>query len=92
MNGGSTGRVHSRKMLGEDPDPYALTVHERALADKTWAVRAAGAKALGQRGNTDTIAKLEPLLADTHPAVSYMAAASIVRLAAAAATPPSRKR
>jgi HEAT repeat protein len=88
-DGGSTGRVLAAKYLGEDPDPYALTLLEWALADKNWAVRAAVAKALGQRGNTDTIAKLEPLLADTHPAVSYMAAASIVRLAAAAAAPPS---
>ncbi len=88
-DGGSSGRVLAAKYLGEDPDPYALTLLEWALVDKNWAVRAAVAKALGQRGNPATIAKLQPLLSDPHPAVSYMAAAAIVRLAAAAAAPPT---
>jgi hypothetical protein len=38
------------------------------------------AKALGQRGNEQTIAKLSPLLADQRHAVRYMAAASMLKL------------
>jgi len=84
---GSSGRVLAAKYLGEDPDPYALTLLEWALDDKNWAVRAAVAKALGGRGNTNTIPKLQPLLSDSHPAVAYMAAASIIRLTPAGTAP-----
>ncbi len=85
---GSSGRVLAAKYLGEDPDPYALTLLEWALDDKNWAVRAAVAKALGKRGNAGTIPKLQALLTDTHPAVAYMAAASIIRLGSVGAVPP----
>jgi HEAT repeat protein len=87
---GTSGRMLSAKYLGEDPDPYALTLLEWALADKNWAVRAAVAKALGLRGNTETITKLQPLLQDEHAAVAYMAAASIIRLSAPTYTVASR--
>jgi len=80
QDSGSPSRVLAAKSLGEDPDPYALTLLEWALNDKSWAVRAAVAQALGRRGNPDCITKLQPLLSDTHPAVAYMAAASIIRL------------
>jgi HEAT repeat protein len=43
-------------------------------------VRVAVAKALGERGNQDTIPKLVPLLSDDRHAVRYMAAASIIKL------------
>jgi len=46
------------------------------------------AKALGKRGNAGTIPKLQALLTDTHPAVAYMAAASIIRLGSVGAVPP----
>lgn len=85
---GSSGRVLAAKYLGQDPDPYALTLLEWALDDKNWAVRAAVAKALGERGNSATIPKLRALLSDTHPAVAYMAAAAIMRLSPAPAFPP----
>jgi len=86
---GSSGRVMAAKYLGEDPDPDALTQLERALDDKNWAVRAAVIKALGQRGNAATIPKLQALLSDTHPAVAYMAAASIIRLNSTPQPPPA---
>ena len=43
-------------------------------------MRVAVAKALGERGNHDTIPKLAPLLTDDRHAVRYMAAASIIKL------------
>jgi HEAT repeat protein len=77
---GAPGRTTAAAILGKDPDPYALTLLEWALADRSWVVRAAVAKALGERGNQDTIPKLLPLLSDDRHAVRYLAAASIVRL------------
>ncbi len=77
---GAPGRAVAAEILGKDSDPYALTLLEWALGDESWAVRAAVAKALGERGNIGTIPKLMPLLTDEHHAVRYMAAASIVRL------------
>src|SRR5262249_16941554 len=77
---GVPGRTAAAEILGKDPDPYALTLLEWALGDKSWAVRAAVAKALGNRGNRDTIPKLRPLLTDDRHAVRYLAAASIVKL------------
>ena len=78
--GGIPGRAVAAEVLGKDTDPYALTLLEWALGDNNWAVRVAVCKALGDRGNDGTIAKLQPLLNDDHRAVRYMAAASMVKL------------
>ncbi len=77
---GIPGRAIAADILGKDSDPYALTLLEWALDDNNWAVRVAVCKALGDRGNDATIAKLQPRLNDDHHAVRYMAAASIVKL------------
>ena len=77
---GAPGRSEAAGILAKDQDPYALTLLEWALADQNWAVRLAVAKALGERGNQDTIPKLSMLLNDNRHAVRYMAAASMIRL------------
>ena len=77
---GAPGRTVAAETLATDPDPYALTLLEWALGDDNWAVRVAVAKALGQRGNEATIAKLASQLGDDHHQVRYMAAASMIRL------------
>jgi HEAT repeat protein len=79
-SGGIPGRALAAEVLGKDSDPYALTLLEWALGDNNWAVRVAVCKALGERGNDGTIAKLQPMLNDDHHAVRYMAAASMVKL------------
>ena len=80
VSGGIPGRALAAEVLGKDSDPYALTLLEWALDDNNWAVRVAVCKALGERGNDGTIAKLQPMLNDDHRAVRYMAAASMVKL------------
>ena len=80
VSSGIPGRAVAAEVLGKDSDPYALTLLEWALQDNNWAVRVAVCKALGERGNDATIAKLQPMLNDDHTAVRYMAAASIVKL------------
>lgn len=77
---GIPGRAIAAEVLGKDSDPYALTLLEWALGDDNWAVRVAVCKALGERGNQETIQKLQPMLNDQHHAVRYMAAASMVKL------------
>jgi HEAT repeat protein len=80
VSSGIPGRALAAEVLGKDSDPYALTLLEWSLGDDNWAVRVAVCKALGERGNDGTIAKLQPVLNDDHNAVRYMAAASIVKL------------
>lgn len=77
---GAPGRVIVVEAFAKDADPYALTLLEWATQDSSSAVRVAVAKALGERGNRNSIAKLLPLLSDDRHAVRYMAAASIVKL------------
>ena len=79
-NSGAPGRAVAAGVLAKDSDPYALTLLEWALGDSSPAVRVAVAKALGERGNQDTIPRLAPLLSDDRHAVRYMAAASIIKL------------
>jgi len=79
-NTATAGRALAAETLAKDSDPYSLILLEWAIGDDNWDVRVAVAKALGERGNTDTIPKLKPMLADDHHAVRYMAAASIVKL------------
>ena len=77
---GAPARAAAAAYLAKDPDPYAVTLLEWALQDDSKMVRLEAAKALGQRGNAETIPKLEELLDDDHTAVRAMAAASIIRL------------
>jgi HEAT repeat protein len=77
---GSPARAAAAAYLAKDPDAYAVTLLEWALADDSKMVRVEAAKGLGERGNAESIAKLEPLLRDDHVAVRTMAAASIIRL------------
>jgi len=90
VSGGIPGRALAAEVLGKDSDPYALTLLEWGLGDNNWAVRVAVCKALGERGNDGTIAKLQPLLNDDHHAVRYMAAASMVRLSLKGSSTASR--
>jgi HEAT repeat protein len=77
---GTPGRAAAAAYLAKDPDPYAVTLLEWALGDGNQFVRVEAAKSLGARGNAASIAKLQPLLKDSHTTVRTMAAASIIRL------------
>jgi len=77
---GSAGKTIAVQCLAKDPDPYAVTLLEWALADDDYEVRAEAAKGLGKRGNKTDIPKLQFLLADPHEAVRTMAAGAIIRL------------
>jgi HEAT repeat protein len=79
---GAPGRVAAAAFVAKEPGPYAVTLLEWALADDNHLVRVAAAKGLGERGNAGSVAKLEPLLRDSHNSVRTMAAASIIRLTA----------
>ena len=81
-NNGAPGRVVAAGVLAKDPDPYALTLLEWALGDDSSAVRVAVAKALAERGNQDTIPKLERLMSGDHHAVRCMAAAAVIKIGA----------
>ena len=85
-----TGRALAASYLAKDPDPYALTLLEWALGDNSAMVRAAAAKALGERGNQSSIDKLASLLKDSRTAVRNMAAASIIRLSANGEAPKAQ--
>jgi len=77
---GAGGRAAAAASLDKDPDPYALTLLEWAVTDDSWGVRLAAAKALGTRGNDNSIPKLKPLMDDKHFSVQCMAAASIIHI------------
>ena len=75
------GRALAVTLLVQECDAETLRLLERTSSeDKNWVVKAAAAKALGQCGNQDAIPKLELDLTDSHDAVKFMAAASIVKL------------
>jgi HEAT repeat protein len=80
LRGGPSGRAAVAEYLAEDSEPYTLSLLEWALGDRNWQVRSEAAKALGERGNRNTVSKLQPLLSDGRHTVRYTAAASILRL------------
>ncbi len=92
-NGAVAARMEALNLLAEDCDAQTFKMLEAACTDdKTWAEKAAAAKALGRCGNPDAIPKLEQNLADSNAAVRFMSAAAIIRLsdnptAASAALP-----
>jgi len=67
--------------LAQDCDAESLRLLEwSATSDKSWAVKAASAKALGQCGNPDAIPMLDQNLADSNAAVKSMSAGAIIKL------------
>src|SRR5205807_8496892 len=74
---GAPGRAAAAAYLAKDPEPYAVTLLEWALADDNHFVRMEAARGLGAHGNAESIPKLEALLNDPHNKVRAMAAASI---------------
>jgi HEAT repeat protein len=80
-NGAVAVRMQALNLLAQDCDTQTFKLLEAASTDdKTWAERAAAAKALGRCGNPDAIPKLEQNLADSNVAVRFMSAAAIIRL------------
>src|SRR5262249_5816794 len=77
---GAAGRAAAAAYLAKDPEPYAVTLLEWALSDDNQFVRLEAAKGLGERGNAQSVAKLQTLLEDKHDKVRTMAAASMIRL------------
>lgn len=77
---GTPGRAAAAAYLAEDPNPYAIPLLEWALADNNYAVRLQAAMALGSRGGSASLPKLEFTLNDPHNSVRDMAAASIIRI------------
>jgi HEAT repeat protein len=77
---GAPGRVAATAYLAKDPDPYAVTLLEWALDDDSHVVRLQAAKGLGERGNAESVPKLQGLLDDSHTSVRVMSAAAILRI------------
>src|SRR5262249_45870599 len=83
-DGSASGRTLATTLLSHDCDNAAVQLLEQTFtSDRSWAVRAAPANALGQCGGPSSIPKLEQGLSDSHDAVRDMAAASIIRLSEA---------
>ena len=79
--GSSGGRALATTLLAQDCDAESLRLLEwSSTSDKSWAVKAASAKALGQCGNPDAIPTLEQNLADSNAAVKCMSAGAIIKL------------
>jgi HEAT repeat protein len=80
-DGSAGARALASTLLAHECDAESLRLLERSCTDdKSWAVKATVAKALGQCGNENTIPALERNLSDSHPAVKFMSAAAIIRI------------
>lgn len=81
LKDGDGARSLAANLLAEHCDPATLQLLEWSFRnDKTWAVKAAAAKGMGECGNPDSIPRLEQALSDSHEAVKDMSAAAIIRL------------
>jgi HEAT repeat protein len=79
--GAEAARMQALNLLAQECDAQTFKLLQAAaIDDKTWAERAAAAKALGRCGNPDAIPKLEVNLSDSNAAVRLMSAAAIIRL------------
>jgi len=63
---GAPGRAAAAAYIARDPDPYAVKLLEWALSDENGIVRLEAAKGLGDRGNAESIPKLQALSRDEH--------------------------
>ncbi len=92
-NGAVAARMQALNLLAEECDTQTFKLLEAAATDdKTWAEKAAAAKALGRCGNPDAIPKLEENLSNSNAAVRFMSAAAIIRLSQKPGGAPSASR
>ena len=92
-NGAVAARMQALNLLAEDCDAQTFKLLEvSATGAKTWAEKAAAAKALGRCGNAAAIPTLEQNLSDSNVAVKYMSAAAIIRLSRPGADSATRTR
>jgi HEAT repeat protein len=89
-DGSSSARVLSAVSLGTDKDPKTIAPLEGALSDKNWVVRAAAAKALGERNSKASIPKVASLLESDSDQARFAAAAVVIRLSAPMPVAPKR--
>ena len=79
--GAVAARMQALNLLAEDCDAQTFKLLETATTgDKTWAEKAAAAKALGRCGNPDAIPTLEENLSNSNAAIRFMSAGAIIRL------------
>src|ERR1700722_4777816 len=72
-NGAVAVRMQALNLLAQECDAQTFKLLEAAATDdKTWAEKAAAAKALGRCGNPDAIPKLEENLSNSNVAVRFM--------------------
>jgi len=82
-NGAVAVRMQALNLLAQECDAQTFKLLQAAATDdKTWAEKAAAAKALGRCGNPDAIPRLEENLSNSNAAVRFMSAAAIIRLSA----------
>ena len=85
--GAEAARMQALNLLAEECDAQTFKLLQAATTDdKTWAEKAAAAKALGRCGNPDAIPKLEENLSNSNAAVRFMSAGAIIRLSGKAIT------
>lgn len=83
-------RMEALNLLAEECDDQTFKIlMVAATDDKTWAEKAAAAKALGRCGRPDAIPKLEENLSNSNAAVKYMSAGAIIRLSRKPVAPSS---
>src|SRR5580658_836277 len=80
-NGAVAVRMQALNLLAQECDAQTFKLLEAASTDdKTWAEKAAAAKALGRCARPEAIPKLEENLSNSNAAVRFMSAAAIIRL------------
>lgn len=83
-------RMEALNLLAEECDDQTFKIlMVAATDDKTWAEKAAAAKALGRCGRPDAIPKLEENLSNSNAAVKFMSAGAIIRLSRNSRAPAS---
>jgi HEAT repeat protein len=91
--GAEAARMQALNLLAQDCDVQTFKLLQAATTEsKTWAEKAAAAKALGRCGNPDAIPKLEENLSNSNAAVKFMSAAAIIRLSEKPAASASLSR
>ena len=82
-------RAEAAEALASDPDPHTAEALVAAAHDKSWIVRASALTAIAKRADAKLLPRIADLLNDQKDAVQYAAAATVVRMSAAAGRRPA---
>ncbi len=89
--GEASAKAVAAKILAHDPDPQSGKALVKAVSNKSWLVRESALESIAERADPSLLRGIQVAMSDQDERVRYVAAAAVIRLAAAGAAKRAKR-